>query len=44
MTLTSHEFLRRFLLHVLPAGFVRIRHPAFWPTGTAPNGSPSAGN
>jgi Putative transposase/Transposase zinc-binding domain len=29
MTLTSHEFLRRFLLHVLPAGFVRIRHFGF---------------
>jgi len=26
MTLTAHEFLRRFLLHVLPCGFMRIRH------------------
>jgi hypothetical protein len=26
MTLTAHEFLRRFLLHLLPRGFVRIRH------------------
>ena len=26
MTLHSHEFLRRFFLHVLPKGFVRIRH------------------
>jgi hypothetical protein len=26
MTLPVNEFLRRFLLHVLPAGFVRIRH------------------
>jgi hypothetical protein len=26
MTLAAAEFLRRFLLHVLPAGFVRIRH------------------
>ena len=26
MRLPSHEFLRRFLLHVLPAGFKRIRH------------------
>jgi len=26
MTLTGIEFLRRFLLHVLPKGFVRIRH------------------
>jgi len=29
MTLTSDEFLRRFLLHVLPGGFVRIRHYGF---------------
>jgi hypothetical protein len=26
MTLSAHEFLRRFLLHVLPTGLVRIRH------------------
>ena len=26
MTLTADEFLRRFLLHVLPSGFTRIRH------------------
>jgi hypothetical protein len=26
MTLTAQEFIRRFLLHVLPKGFVRIRH------------------
>jgi hypothetical protein len=26
MTLKAVEFLRRFLLHVLPSGFVRIRH------------------
>ncbi len=26
MTLEATEFLRRFLLHVLPRGFVRIRH------------------
>ncbi len=26
MTLSSHEFIRRFLLHVLPKGFHRIRH------------------
>src|SRR5947209_6291112 len=25
MTVTAEEFLRRFLLHVLPHGFVRIR-------------------
>lgn len=26
MTLSAHEFMRRFLLHVLPTGFHRIRH------------------
>jgi hypothetical protein len=26
MTLTPHEFIRRFLMHVLPSGFHRIRH------------------
>jgi hypothetical protein len=26
MTLTFDEFMRRFLLHVLPGGFHRIRH------------------
>ena len=26
MTLGTHEFIRRFLLHVLPKGFHRIRH------------------
>ena len=26
MTLDAHEFIRRFLLHVLPNGFHRIRH------------------
>src|SRR5580704_16576629 len=29
MTLPVNEFLRRFLLHVLPPGFVRIRHFGF---------------
>jgi hypothetical protein len=29
MTLSADEFLRRFLLHVLPGGFVRIRHFGF---------------
>jgi len=32
MTLHVHEFLRRFLLHVLPKGFVRIRHFGFLST------------
>lgn len=29
MTLTADEFMRRFLLHVLPKGFRRIRHYGF---------------
>jgi hypothetical protein len=29
MTLSRDEFLRRFLLHLLPKGFVRIRHCGF---------------
>jgi hypothetical protein len=29
MTVTAHEFLRRFLLHTLPRGFVRIRFYGF---------------
>lgn len=29
MTLHADEFLRRFLLHILPNGFMRIRHYGF---------------
>ena len=29
MTLEAVEFIRRFLLHILPAGFVKIRHFGF---------------
>ncbi len=29
MTLTGEELLRRFLLHVLPTGFMRVRHFGF---------------
>ena len=29
LTLAAHEFIRRFLLHVLPKGFTRIRHFGF---------------
>src|SRR5215813_8263230 len=29
MTVSAEEFIRRFLLHVLPRGFVRIRHFGF---------------
>ena len=33
MTLTPDEFIRRFLLHVLPDGFHRIRHFGFLANG-----------
>ena len=33
MTLSAVEFLRRFLIHVLPRGFVRIRHFGFLANG-----------
>ena len=33
MRLDAHEFLRRFLLHVLPDGFQRIRHVGFLANG-----------
>ena len=33
MRLDAHEFLRRFLLHVLPNGFQRIRHYGFLANG-----------
>jgi hypothetical protein len=45
MTLAPGEFIRRFLLHVLPKGFHRIRHygllasPAAKPTSRAPRSS-----
>jgi len=29
LELTAHAFIQRFLLHILPAGFVRIRHCGF---------------
>ena len=29
MTLDAYEFIRRFLLHVIPKGFVRVRHFGF---------------
>ncbi len=34
MTLDTTEFLRRFLLHVLPCGFMRIRHYGFLSNST----------
>ena len=33
MTLGTHEFIRRFLIHVLPKGFHRIRHYGFLASG-----------
>jgi Putative transposase len=33
MTLSANEFMRRFLLHVLPDGFQRIRHYGFLANG-----------
>ena len=37
MTLSPHEFIRTFLMHVLPKGFHRIRH-----YGLIANGNRSA--
>jgi hypothetical protein len=34
MTLDTHEFIRRFLMHVLPKGLHRIRHYGFLANGT----------
>lgn len=33
MTLEAHEFIDRFLLHMLPRGFVRVRHYGFQANG-----------
>jgi hypothetical protein len=33
MRLAPHEFIRRFLMHVLPDGFHRIRHYGFFAKG-----------
>ncbi len=33
MTLAAHEFIRRFLIHVLPSGFHRIRHYGLFTNG-----------
>ena len=34
MTLSTTEFIRRFLIHVLPSGFHRIRHYGLFASGT----------
>jgi hypothetical protein len=33
MTLATDEFIRRFLIHVLPSGFHRIRHYGLFANG-----------
>ncbi len=38
MTLSVDEFIRRFLLHILPMGFHRIRHYGFMANGKRRNG------
>jgi len=35
IALSPHEFIRRFLLHVLPSGFVKIRHYGLLAAGNA---------
>jgi Putative transposase len=44
MTLDAGEFIRRFLVHVLPEGFQRIRYYGFMATATASKSSPAAAN
>ena len=39
MRLHPHEFIRRFLMHVLPQGFHRIRHYGSLPTPSEPRTS-----
>jgi hypothetical protein len=34
MTLAAHEFMRRYLLHALPPGFMRIRYCGFMSAGS----------
>ena len=36
MTLATDEFIRRFLLHILPKGFHRIRHYGLFANTAAP--------
>lgn len=40
MTLSAQEFIRRFLLHVLPSSFVRIRHFGFFANRSKKNDLP----
>jgi hypothetical protein len=39
MTLDVDEFIRRFLIHVLPDGFHRIRHCGLFANGGVPTTS-----
>src|SRR4029077_1854951 len=39
MRLDTHEFIRRFLMHVLPQGFHRIRYYGLLPAQPAPRTS-----
>ena len=43
MTLAADEFIRRFLLHVLPQGFHRIRHYGLLASGTRADNIARAG-
>jgi len=36
--LSADEFLRRWVQHVLPLGFVKIRHYGCWPTAAGGSG------
>ena len=43
LTLSAEEFLRRFVQHVLPKGFVKIRTMGCWPIGTGTTSCGGAG-
>jgi hypothetical protein len=43
MRLAPQEFMRRFLLHVLPDGFHRIRHYGFFAKGEQPRSRARSG-
>jgi Putative transposase len=44
MTLDAAEFIRRFLLHVLPTGFHRIRHYGLFAPKVPPESSRAGAN
>ena len=44
MTLAPSEFIRRFLIHVLPSGFHRIRHYGLFANGRRAETSPGPGS